>query len=320
VPRPAADGPAAPAVSAPARPGPRTDRLIDEAIETLRGVPFEEVQRRGWHFQPNHFYWPLNDVGFLEANRDLWHDRGLPRDVRWDLDAQLALVARLDSYRAELADVPRLPRPGRVEFVWENNAFGGADAAVLYGLVRELGPRRVVEVGAGWSSLLLARALARNETACDVTLIEPHPNAPLLSALPEGFDVQERTLQRADLAVFERLGAGDLCLFDGSHCSSTASDVNWFLFEVMPRLARGVWVHVHDILLPEDYRDRWILDEGLTWNEQYVVQALLMHNEAYAVRVANHMLWTERRADVERLHGGDGTSLWLEKLVDAELR
>jgi hypothetical protein len=70
--------------------------------------------------------------------------------------------------------------------------------------------------------------------------------------------------------------------------------------------------------LPEDYRDRWILDEGLTWNEQYVVQALLMHNDAYAVRVANHMLWTERRADVERLHGGDGTSLWLEKLVDAE--
>jgi hypothetical protein len=65
--------------------------------------------------------------------------------------------------------------------------------------------------------------------------------------------------------------------------------------------------------------DRWIFDEGLSWNEQYVVQALLMHTDAYRVRVANHMLWTERRAAIDALHGGDGTSLWLEKLAEAEV-
>jgi hypothetical protein len=314
------DGGAPPAApSPPAAPaGPLIDRRIDDAIAVLRSVPFEEIQRRGWHFQPNHFYWPLNEVAFLDENRDLWHDRGLPRGIAWDIDGQLALVERLDGYRGELDDVPRLPRAGQVEFVWENNAFGGADAVVYYGLVRSLAPRRVVEVGAGWSSLLLARALARNETPCDVTLVEPHPDARLFGALPADWEVHERTLQRTDLRVFERLGAGDVLMFDGSHCVRTASDVNWLLFEVMPRLSRGVYVHVHDVLFPEDYMDRWILDEGLSWNEQYVVQALLMHSDAYAVRIANHMLWTERREAIDALHGGDGTSLWLEKLAEAE--
>jgi predicted O-methyltransferase YrrM len=307
---------AATALPAPPPPtvGPLTSRRIDEAIDVLRTVPFEALQRRGWHFQPNHFYWPLNDVDFLAANPDLWHDRGLAKGIDWDLDEQLALVAEMDGYRHELADVLRAPRPGHTEFVWENNAFGGADAAVYYGMVRSLQPRRVVEVGAGWSSLLLARALARNARPCAVTLIEPEPNPELFSVLPADWNVRRRILQHADLALFDELGAGDLCLFDGSHCVRTASDVNWFFFEVLPRLASGVVVQIHDMLFPEDYLDRWVYDEGLSWNEQYLVQAFLMHNRAYRVRIANHMLWVERRADIDRLHGADGTSIVLEKL------
>jgi hypothetical protein len=302
----------------PASLGPLTSRRVDEAIELLRTIPFEELQRRGWHVQPAHFYWPLNDVAFLRAHPELWHDRGLPRGVRWEVERQLELLRELNGYRAELADVPRLPRPGRVEFVWENNAFGGADAVVYYGLVRRLRPGRVVEVGAGWSSLLLARALERNAVPTEVALIEPHPDERLFAALPTEWQVHRTILQEADLGVFTGLRAGDVCLFDGSHCVRTASDVNWLFFEVLPRLARGVFVLVHDILLPEDYLDRWILDEGLSWNEQYLVQAFLMHNDAYAVRMANHLLWTERRREVEALHGADGTALVLEKVADPE--
>jgi hypothetical protein len=300
--------------AAPAAIGALTSRRIDAAIEVLRTIPFEELQRRGWHFQPNHFYWPLNDVDFLRSNRELWHDRGRPRGIDWDLDAQLALAAELDGYRRELADVPRAPRRGHVEFVWENNAFGGADAVVYYGLVRRLRPRRVVEVGSGWSSLLLARALAANEAPCAVTLVEPEPNPELFAALPAGWDVRRSILQHADLALFEQLEAGDVCVYDGTHCMRTGSDVNWFFFEVLPRLAPGVVVLIHDMLFPEDYYDRWIFDEGLSWNEQYLLQAFLMHNSGYRMLIANHALWTERRAQVDTLHGADGTAVVLEKL------
>ena len=87
-------------------------------------------------------------------------------------------------------------------------------------------------------------------------------------------------IQHADLGIFERLGPGDVCFYDGSHCVRTGGDVNWFLFEVLPRLAPGVYVQIHDIFLPDDYHDGWVFDEGLSWNEQYLVQAFLMHNDA----------------------------------------
>src|SRR3954447_10399798 len=299
---------------APPRLGPWASREVDAALDLLRRVPFDELQRRGWHFQPNHFYWPLNDVAFLADNPGLWHDRGLPREVDWDLDGQLEVARTVERYRPELADVPPEATPGRVEYVWNNGAFGGADAIVYYGLVRELRPRRVVEVGAGWSSLLLARALARNEEPCDVTLVEPFPDERTFAGLPAGWDVHRAILQHADLSLFERLGPGDICFYDGSHCARTAGDVNWFLFEVLPRLAPGVFVQVHDIFLPDDYHDAWVFDEGLSWNEQYMVQAFLMHNDAYRVHIANHMLYRERPDALAELYGMDGGSLWLEKL------
>lgn len=289
------EAPPAPATSTPAPPGDEVDR----AIEVLRATPFQEIQRRGWHFQPDHFYWPLNDVTFLEENRGLWHGRGMPADIDWDLEAQRELEVKLRAYAHELDDVPEEPDPaGPARFAWHNNAFGGADALAYYGLVRELKPGRVIEVGCGWSSLLLQRAVPAHT---QVTQVEPYPDRRLLDALPADWERHESILQHAPLELFESLEAGDVLFYDGSHCVHTASDVNWLFFEVLPRLAPGVWVHVHDVFFPDDYHDEWALQEGLSWNEQYLLQAFLMHNEAYKVRLANHML------------NGDGGSVWIEK-------
>jgi hypothetical protein len=311
-----ADGDALPAApdAASSPLGPWVSRSVDEAIDVLRSVPFEEVQRRGWHFQPNHFYWPLNDVAFLRENMALWHDRGAPKGIDWRLDAQVEVARAVHRYLPELDDVPEVPDDGPARFVWQNNAFSGADAVVYYGLVRERQPRRVVEIGSGWSNLLLARALERNDTPCQVTLVEPFPNESLFASLPHDWELHRAIVQHADLHLFERLEAGDICFYDGSHCVRTGGDVNWFLFEVLPRLSPGVLVHLHDIFFPDDYHDDWIFNEGLSWNEQYILQAFLMHNDAYRVVIANHMLWRERPADMAALYDVDGGSIWLEKL------
>ena len=85
-----------------------------------------------------------------------------PRAIEWDLDGQLDLLRHLSRYVDELADVRDGPehRPG--EFVWENGGFGAGDALAYYGLVRDLKPKRVIEIGAGASTLLLARAVEAN--------------------------------------------------------------------------------------------------------------------------------------------------------------
>lgn len=305
-------------------PDPRPSPSIDQAIEVLAKASTREVQDRGYHFQPRDYYSALNDLAFLDENADLWHGRPLPAGVKWDLDAQLEEVRGLSPYLAELAAVPMDPPPGPPAYHWDNAFWRGADALVHYGLLRKVKPRRVVEVGAGWSSLLMADALRRNEEEgakpAEVTQIEPYPRQELLSALPEHWVLHDVILQRADPALFDALEAGDVCFYDGSHVARAGSDVVWFFFEVLPRLNPGVLVQIHDIFWPSDYPDEWIFERGQTWNEQYVLQAFLMHNDAFEVVVCNSMLFQLRRDAIEELYHGlpetqhSGVSVWLKKV------
>jgi CBS domain-containing protein len=304
------------------RPGNRPaidyalEKQIDAAIELLAAVPFEELQARGWHFQPNHYYWPLNDIAFLRANPDLWHRMRVPTGIHWDLDAQERLLREVTAYLDELGDVRDRPPAAPGEFVWGNDSLPRGDAAVYYGLLRHLAPERVVEVGAGWSSRVLARAEQAKRKRIDVTLIEPEPNEELLQGLPDHWLLRRDLLQRVEGELWETLAPGDVLFYDGSHCVRTGSDVNWFFFEVLPRLQPGVWVHLHDIYWPHDYPVEWTLDEGLSWNEQYLLQAFLMHNADYQVRLAMGMLLTDRPGLMLELlpdHPG-GVSVWIEKL------
>jgi hypothetical protein len=304
------------------RPGPLVDREIDAALTFLRNMPFEELQERGSQLHPNHIHWPLNDLRFLRANPELWLRKVVPECIEWDLDAQVELVGRIRGHAHELHDIAVDPAETPGEYVWAGGPFSGFDACAYYGLVRELQPKRVVEVGIGWSSLLLRRALDANGQPAEVTLIDPdpRPSRELMGELRPGWRVMESIVQTADLELFDTLEAGDIVFYDGSHCAFTASDLNWILFEVMPRLADGVWVHFHDIFWPDDYPPGWILDDGLTWNEQYFLQAFLMHNDAWRVRLSLSLLWSERHdvlagwADPRWPFPG-ASGVWVERVV-----
>lgn len=310
--RPAEEGPAA-------APG-----SVDEAIEILKATPFQEVQQRGYHFQLRDFYSALNDVPFLSENWDLWHDRPSPPGIDWNLDAQLAEVRRIAPYIAELADVPFDPPSGQPGYHWANDFWRGGDAMVHYALVRAIKPRRVVEIGAGWSSLLLAQALGRNEAEgqepATVDQVEPYPRREVLNALPAHWRLHDVMLQRADLDLFEALGDGDICFYDGSHVARAGSDVVWFFFEVLPRLRRGVLVHLHDICWPDDYPDEWILERGQTWNEQYLLQAFLMYNDSFEPLICNGMLYHHCKDEIDSIYSvtpetqHSGSSVWLRRI------
>jgi hypothetical protein len=297
--------------------GPLLDREIDKALALLTSMAFEEVQRRSWHLQPNHFYWPLNDLQFLRDNMELWAEARLPAEIDWNIDDQFELAQRLATYAPELEDVREGPPRELGEFTWDL-AFSGLDAYAYYGLVRDLHPKRIVEVGIGASTMLLKRALAHNQERCNVTLIDPGPPWHTLGNLDPDWTVRAQIVQDVDLDVFSSLRSGDILFYDGSHCVRAGSDVNWMLFEVLPRLAPGVWVHIHDLSWPRDYSEDWIFDEGLSWNEQYFVQAFLMHNRAYRVRLASVMLHHHKGSSLESLFMRDvrnASSLWIEKVL-----
>src|SRR5271154_4239852 len=148
------------------------------ALDVLRRADYKTVQGLGYHLQLNDCYSPLNDCAFLSANRDLWRTIDDPECIDWDLDHQMEIAHEVSGFVGELRDVPETS-PIPTAYCWRNPMWNNADALVQYGLIRSRKPRRVIEIGCGWSSLLLEKALARNKRdgspRAEVTLIDPYP-------------------------------------------------------------------------------------------------------------------------------------------------
>jgi hypothetical protein len=170
--------------------------------------------------------------------------------------------------------------------------YGGLDAEVLYAMVRRLRPARVVEIGAGWSSLVVADAAARNAAEgapVEHRVYDPQPS-PLLANLDADVAVTACEAQAIAPEVFAALGAGDVLFVDTTHAVKPGGDVVRLLLEVVPALAPGVVVHVHDFFRPFEYPRELVEFWGAYWQEHYLLQGFLAFNDAFEVLLANHAL------------------------------
>ena len=138
----------------------------------------------------------------------------------------------------------------------------------------------------------------------------------------ERHEIIERPVQAIDLSVFEELGSNDILFIDSTHVLKAGSDVAFELFEILPRLRRGVIVHFHDMFWPFEYPTRWIFDLQYSWNELYAVRAFLAFNHEFDILFFNDYLCVKhadliRTADlpdylkiIQRSCGG---GLWLRR-------
>ena len=242
-------------------------------------------------YPPGHYYSPIPARGDLERTGPL-EITGI--DLR--RDEQLVLLAKLDV----------VTPTGRRYDVGANGWFPPTDAAVYDAMIRLYQPTRVVEVGCGYSTAALFDAGA----APHVTLIDPSLDRVQRLLAPEDLrrcDVFEARLQDVPLSVFLDLEDGDVLFVDSTHVTKFGSDVNRMFFEILPALAPGVIVHIHDIFYPFEYPVAWVR-QGRGWNETYLLRAFLEYNEAFEILLWNHML---------AVHGdltGDCGSIWLQKV------
>lgn len=206
-------------------------------------------------------------------------------------------------------------------FYTQNSQFSWLDARALFVLLREWRPRRIIEVGSGYSSLLMGDVNHRFlGGGCEITCIEPYPRPFLERGIAGLSRVIVQPVQQVPLATFAALEAGDILFIDSSHVAKTGSDVNYLVFDVLPRLARGVRIHIHDIFLPHEYLYSWVVEENRSWNEQYLVRALLMYSNAFGVlfgcSYAFHR-YPQLVRNALGLPGGHafgGGSLWIERI------
>lgn len=247
------------------------------------------------------YYSPTFAAG--DVPDEVWARRSPLRGVALDLDDQLPLLEEVARLGAELA---------QTGFRFANAFYEHGDAEVAYGMVRWARPRRVVELGSGFSSHALAAACEANrrdglEVRYEVFDPFPRDDAPL----PErGIDaIHSVRAEDVDEQVFTGLGAGDVLFVDTTHVVKIGGDVNRLVLDVLPVLAPGVLVHFHDIWLPFEYHRDLTAILGFNWSEQYLLQAFLSGNGAYEVLIALAALVRVHRERVVPLFAGwDGST------------
>jgi hypothetical protein len=274
----------------------RLRELLAELAPHFSGVlaareNFALAQEYGLHVTPNHFYYPIPDTSQLPP--ETWATASEMPGIDMDEAGQLDLMSRVfGNYREDFASFPLKKTSDDLEFSFENDQISGADPFILYALIREFKPRRVVEVGGGFSTLVARRAVRENGSG-EIDCIEPFPRAFLPRALEGVGRLVRKPVQDVEMEMFTSLGPGDILFIDSTHVSRIGGDVNRIFLEILPRLRPGVWVQVHDIFFPHDYPEAWTRGMNFFWSEQYLLQAFLVGNRDFRTRFA--VGWMGRR-------------------------
>ena len=273
-------------------------------------------------FPAGHFYSPVVDPAAIAQTR-VWPYRPDIRGIDFNDASHVQILSELfPRFMRDYDYPPELPvTPTLTSFFDNNPNFSMLDAPALFVLLRAWKPRRIIEVGSGFTTLLMAdvnrRFLGREVS---ISCIDPYPPAFLRHGI-DGVDRQvERRVQELPLEHFADLKAGDLLFIDSSHVAKTDSDVNFLFFDVFPRLAAGVLIHLHDIFLPHDYPADWVLGENRSWNEQYLLRALLMHSSGFEVLFGcSYAFWRYPALVIAGLAHPDGAgygggSFWMRRV------
>jgi predicted O-methyltransferase YrrM len=204
-------------------------------------------------------------------------------------DSQYAeVLSRFLSMSDHLLRIPLNEPSESPEPCWRQDWLDGLDIFALYGFIATGSAKRYLEIGSGYSTKLVRRAIKDHALTTTVTSVDPHPRTTIDSLCDE---VVRRPLEECDLGIFDKLESGDILFMDGSHRSFMNSDVTVFFLEIFPRLKPGVLVHLHDIFLPLDYPPYWEYRHypHRYWSEQYLLAtSLLAGHNGYEIVLPNH--------------------------------
>lgn len=286
--------------------------VIEPDENSLIEDPFLKFAR------PGHFYSPIpSSKDIVRRGKTIFSKpaKTLP-GIELNETGQLETLEQIRALYEE-HPFPKDHKPD-CRFFLNNNEYSWGDAITLYAFLRIHQPKRLIEIGSGYSSAIILDTNERflNE-ALDCTFIEPYPDRfhLLCGKDQKEYCLKKSIVQDIPLETFSELEAGDILIVDSSHVAKIGSDVNHILFSILPILKPGVIIHVHDIFYPFEYPKRW-LQKGIAWNEAYILRAFLTNNLQYNVLFFNDYIKTfhaEKFSGMPIFEYYAGQSLWLEK-------
>jgi predicted O-methyltransferase YrrM len=272
---------------------------IKNTIEILKNKiikPFKLFARKNGYFLiKDHYYSAIPTTDDLSQN--YWEYKSDLVGIDINHENILNLLKLLDPYINEFRQSIPIYQSnnnsgGDNRTFLINSSFMAVDAHMYYSLIRYFKPKQIIEIGSGFSTLFANHALCQNAEKTKLTCIEPYPQSFLeeLSSKNENILIIPKKLQDIDINFFSSLKADDILFIDSTHMLRTGSDVQIEYCEILPRLAPGVLIHVHDISLPKHYPSVYF-DNELFWNEQYLLQAFLTFNSRFEIIWAgNYMM------------------------------
>jgi hypothetical protein len=293
---------------------------LTEVVQRLQTawIVFKTGSHSPVAFPPGHFYSPIPSVpNVLYRESQVFATPqtlpGIDLNVEKQIRTLQAIVPACQNHPFSYSD-------STTRFNCANENFGPGEAVIYFGLIGLLKPRRVFEVGSGYSTAALLDSLDQlglSETEC--LCIEPYPEL-LRSLLKRGDEERIRVmkceLQDVPASVFAQLEANDILFIDSTHVLKTGSDVNWLLSELLPRLASGVYIHIHDMYYPFEYPKPWIL-QNRAWNEAYAVRAFLQFNHQFEICLFNSYVHQFHRDVIQQIPLASdyaGSGLWLRRV------
>jgi predicted O-methyltransferase YrrM len=292
---------------------PGVGGLISE-VKTARNA-FREVAA-------GHYDSPIPD--HEEIERDAGRLFGRPPKTLPGIDLhepeQMALLKELQRHYPP--PVPDTKTVGH-RYFFLNDWYPAPDGVSLYTMMRHLKPRRIIEVGSGYSSALMLDTNERFfEGRIALTFIDPHPER-LMGLLRQEdrqrVEIITHRVQDVPVARFEALDANDILFIDSSHVSKIGSDVNYLVGEILPALRRGVYVHAHDLFYPFEYPQSWIA-VGRYFTEAYLLRAFLAFNSVFQIVLWNsyleqfHRDWLAAHMPLMIRQRYEAGSLWIRRI------
>jgi predicted O-methyltransferase YrrM len=266
----------------------------------------------------HHYYQPVFNVHTLPDR--LWNTKDPLHGINFNEDAQLALLEQFN-YQDELRAIPIDSPSDYLGFYYRNNSFEAGDAEMLYNMVRKFKPKRVIEIGSGYSTRIMKQAMDANRAEgifSTLLCIEPY-EMPWLEQLGVDMVIRQK-VEDIDRSQFDELEANDILFIDSSHVLRIGGDVIVEYLHILPAIKSGVIIHIHDIFLPYEYPKDWIVNERRFWTEQYILQAFLAFNHEYEILSAVHWLSREHSTRLSAAcpvygHiGGTPGSFWMRRL------
>ena len=297
-------------------------------ITAITGKGSNLCLKEGFLPLPVHFYSPIPDINDLEK-RKIWDVRSELKGINFRAGEQLELLKQLGSDFSEECQWPLQPTENLSEFYLQNQSFSYGCAASTHCVIRHFKPRTIIEIGSGMSSMVISKAIQLNGFKdghhSNYIIVDPYPSDNIKNKSIQMTELVVNRVELLDTNFFDQLSANDILFIDSGHCVRIGGDVNYLFLEILPRLAPGVIVHIHDIGIPYEYSKTYATSETFRqfWTEQYLLQGFLCFNNEFEILLAMNYLMSDHSEFFKKtfpfynpdLHPFFSGSFWIRRKI-----